>query len=366
MQYFPQRITGTIALGLGLASRACSFSPLPLFPAPQPGRRSFQRLSPPRLFSNSPTRQPGTRAGTRRILPGTQLAVCAFLAALGTLTAVEKVVRPDGTAFPFWDDRTDYRVTYHVACRNPQASAANPGTPEKPWRTIGRATECCLSKSATRPTCWTTMSSGTDRPTSARTGSRWWYRWQSHPARTTAGSAIPAERSPCPACPWRGWEKPHRLPAPAQQAYQPLGDLLLAFDGDATTGEYRRELDMERGVATISYRAGGVRFTKELNETTIFSHTSYNVPCLLDVCEKPARQAIEKEGGKIEKDAKGEEFFVIPVKQVGKTTATNGWPDVSVDLSEYQVKSILLQLLNQPTDWNFENGYWEKIALESK
>jgi hypothetical protein len=53
-------------------------------------------------------------------------------------------------------------------------------------------------------------------------------------------------------------------------------------------------------------------------------------------------------------------------KPVGKTTATNGWLDVSVDLSDYQGKSILLELLNQPTDWNFENGYWEKILIESK
>lgn len=69
------------------------------------------------------------------------LAVCAAFAVTGPLAAVEKVVLPDGTAFPFWDDSTDYRATYHVACENPQASDANPGTREKPWRTIGRAAE---------------------------------------------------------------------------------------------------------------------------------------------------------------------------------------------------------------------------------
>jgi hypothetical protein len=53
-------------------------------------------------------------------------------------------------------------------------------------------------------------------------------------------------------------------------------------------------------------------------------------------------------------------------KTVGKTTTTNGWLDVSVDLSEYQGKSILLELYNQPTGWNFENGYWEKIVIELK
>ncbi|MCX6879811.1 MAG: glycoside hydrolase family 95 protein [Verrucomicrobia bacterium] len=50
----------------------------------------------------------------------------------------------------------------------------------------------------------------------------------------------------------------------AQQAYQPLGDLLLAFEGDDPVGDYRRELDMARGVARISCRAGGVGLTREV------------------------------------------------------------------------------------------------------
>lgn len=54
---------------------------------------------------------------------------------------LEKVILPDGTFFPFWDDQTVYRKTYHVACRNPQASDANPGTKERPFKTIGRAAE---------------------------------------------------------------------------------------------------------------------------------------------------------------------------------------------------------------------------------
>ena len=234
------------------------------------------------------------------------------------------------------------------------------------------------------------------------------------------------------------------------------------------------------------------RFTKELNEKNVFSHTAYKVPGLLDVCEKLARQAIVKEGGRIEKDAKGEEVFVIPVKPakpsklelswapgpiaeskfteaemdqiavpgsavvlkkdvhklapgwtiancgpemepglreeelgrknvlithpldkdtacvlsriadipagkkttlrltvghhpggdwdlvvradereifrktIGANTGTNGWLDVSVDLSRYQGKSILLELYNQASgDWCWEGGYWNKISIES-
>jgi len=53
------------------------------------------------------------------------------------------------------------------------------------------------------------------------------------------------------------------LPA-AQQAFQPLGDLLLSFEGDKEIKDYRRELNMENGVVCISYVAGNVRFTREI------------------------------------------------------------------------------------------------------
>ena len=41
----------------------------------------------------------------------------------------------------------------------------------------------------------------------------------------------------------------------AQEAYQPIGDLLLTFENTNFT-DYRRELDMETGVAKVSYRSG--------------------------------------------------------------------------------------------------------------
>jgi alpha-L-fucosidase 2 len=50
----------------------------------------------------------------------------------------------------------------------------------------------------------------------------------------------------------------------AQQAYQPLGDLILTTPGDDGVADYRRELDMERGVATVRYTSGGVRYTREV------------------------------------------------------------------------------------------------------
>jgi alpha-L-fucosidase 2 len=52
----------------------------------------------------------------------------------------------------------------------------------------------------------------------------------------------------------------------AQHAYQPLGDLLLYFpDVDtAAVTNYRRELDMETGIASVSYKSGNVTYRREV------------------------------------------------------------------------------------------------------
>ncbi len=56
------------------------------------------------------------------------------------------------------------------------------------------------------------------------------------------------------------------------------------------------------------------RFTSALNPKGVFSHTAYNFPQLVEVCEELTRQAVVDCGGKIEKAADGEEVFVIPVQ----------------------------------------------------
>ncbi len=48
----------------------------------------------------------------------------------------------------------------------------------------------------------------------------------------------------------------------SQEAYQPIGDLVLSFP-DSNIADYRRELDMETGVATIRYRQGDAVFTRQ-------------------------------------------------------------------------------------------------------
>ena len=53
------------------------------------------------------------------------------------------------------------------------------------------------------------------------------------------------------------------IPA-AQQAYQPLGDLLLNFNITSdSVKDYYRELDMETGVVKVSYTDGDVKMTRE-------------------------------------------------------------------------------------------------------
>ena len=56
------------------------------------------------------------------------------------------------------------------------------------------------------------------------------------------------------------------------------------------------------------------RFTENLDHEKNFIFTEYNINTLIDVCEKLTREIIIREGGRIEKDANGEEVFVIPVK----------------------------------------------------
>lgn len=52
---------------------------------------------------------------------------------------------------------------------------------------------------------------------------------------------------------------------PAEQMkYQPLGNLSVEFSGHEDAADYRRWLDLEAGTASVSYRTGGVRFTREV------------------------------------------------------------------------------------------------------
>ena len=52
---------------------------------------------------------------------------------------------------------------------------------------------------------------------------------------------------------------------PALPVYEPLGDLWLEFGGDNTDpASYRRELDLDTGIASVRYAANGVHYVREV------------------------------------------------------------------------------------------------------
>jgi hypothetical protein len=242
---------------------------------------------------------------------------------------------------------------------------------------------------------------------------------------------------------------------------------------------------------TIGFKNLPDKFKSALNPEGKFSHTPYNFPTLVGVCEKLVRQSVVRAGGRIEKDGNGKETFVISVKKpklgrleqcwepgpiansrfteaqmakitaiagkdiseavskfapgwkvkscgfemdpglrqeemgksnvlvthpldrstgcqlsrqiklpagkkttlhltvghhpegdwdlivaaggkeiarkaVNKETAPDGWMQTEVDLSDFAGKEVKLELINQPTDWKNEAGYWAQISLVSR
>jgi alpha-L-fucosidase 2 len=73
-----------------------------------------------------------------------------------------------------------------------------------------------------------------------------------------------------------------------QQAYVPLGDLFLQFPKSEKTSEYRRELDMQNAVSTLSYRIGDARFTR----TVFSSHPDQTIAMRIE-CNQPGRIAFD-------------------------------------------------------------------------
>ena len=64
---------------------------------------------------------------------------------------------------------------------------------------------------------------------------------------------------------------------------------------------------------TVGFSKLPDRFTSALDPKGKFSHTPYDFPTLIEVSKKLVRQALERSGGKMEKDPNGDEVFVIPV-----------------------------------------------------
>ncbi|NQV34206.1 MAG: glycoside hydrolase family 95 protein, partial [Phycisphaeraceae bacterium] len=69
-----------------------------------------------------------------------------------------------------------------------------------------------------------------------------------------------------------------------QMAYQPLGDLFLKFSQGEKSSEYRRELDLQSAVTTVTYRVGNTRFTRKV----FASHPDQTIVVRLE-CDRPGQ-----------------------------------------------------------------------------
>ena len=69
-----------------------------------------------------------------------------------------------------------------------------------------------------------------------------------------------------------------------QQAYMPLGDLFLDFPKGDKPSEYRRELNLQNAVSTVTYRIGNARFTRKV----FASHPDQAIVMRLE-CDTPGR-----------------------------------------------------------------------------
>src|SRR5215467_3472500 len=54
-----------------------------------------------------------------------------------------------------------------------------------------------------------------------------------------------------------------------QMAYETVGDLLLRFPHVAEISDYRRDLDIDKAVARISYKVGDLTFTREVFSSAV-------------------------------------------------------------------------------------------------
>jgi alpha-L-fucosidase 2 len=55
-----------------------------------------------------------------------------------------------------------------------------------------------------------------------------------------------------------------KMQGPFNQAYEPLGDLLLEFDHGGEAASYRRSLDLDSAVAEVAYQVDGSRYRREV------------------------------------------------------------------------------------------------------
>ncbi len=113
----------------------------------------------------------------------------------------------------------------------------------------------------------------------------------------------------------------------------------------------------------IGYKALPEKYRRGLDMQTKFSHTDYNFAGLQRACEKVARQVVRQQGGRIEKDANGQEVFVIPVVKARPSALVQCWAPGPVANSVYTAAEMKKMAYGTPSievqkrlpGWKVEN-----------
>jgi hypothetical protein len=150
----------------------------------------------------------------------------------------------------------------------------------------------------------------------------------------------------------RGAESDYNIDAKINGAYIVMGLLYGQGDPDKTiiiSTRCGQDSDCNPsnsgGVlfTTIGFKNLPDKFKSALNPEGKFSHTPYNFPTLVKVCEQLARQAVKKAGGRVEKNKKGLEVFVIPVRKPKPSKLQECWeagPVANSKFSEQEMAQI--------------------------
>ena len=91
---------------------------------------------------------------------------------------------------------------------------------------------------------------------------------------------------------------------------------------------------------TMGFKNLPDKFTSALNPEGKFSHTPYNFPTLVKVCEQLVRQAVKSAGGRIEKNKNGKEVFVIPIRKPKPSKFEQCWEPGPVANSKFSSKEM--------------------------
>jgi hypothetical protein len=87
------------------------------------------------------------------------------------------------------------------------------------------------------------------------------------------------------------------------------------------------------------------KYKTGIDHTTRFSYTAYNFPSLVEVCEKLARDAVARAGGRIEKDEEGAEAFVIPLQKPVPGPLEQCWEPAAIENDVYFTEEEMDQII---------------------